>query len=75
MAMVGPLATFFVTAYRPERAPEMTHLLNGHLMDRLHGGVRPVRVWAVAVGLAILSDTTSTPIYPRWSGFSPSPSA
>jgi MFS family permease len=76
MAMVGPLATFFVTAYRPERAPEMTQLLNDIswivFMVAFVPFV-PFVSWAVAIGLAILSDTSSdtpdTPIYPRWSGY------
>jgi MFS family permease len=69
MAMVGPLATFFVTAYRPERAPEMTQLLNDISWIVFMVAFVPFVSWAVAIGFAILSDTTDTPIYPRWSGY------
>jgi MFS family permease len=69
MAMIGPLATFFVTAYRPERSPETTQLLNDLAWIVFMVSFVPFVSWAVAVGLAILSDTTDTPIYPRWSGY------
>jgi hypothetical protein len=70
MAMVGPLATFFVTAYRPERTPEMTQLLNDVSWIVFMVTFVPFVSWAVAIGLAILSDADpDAPIYPRWSGY------
>ncbi len=32
-------------------------------------GFVPYVAWALAVGLAILSDMSSDPVFPRWSGY------
>src|SRR5581483_5487397 len=69
MAMVGPLAVFFATAYRPERAPELTQALNDVGWIAFMVAFPPFVAWAVAVGAAILSDISSRPGYPRWSGY------
>jgi hypothetical protein len=33
------------------------------------GGFVPFVTWAVGIGLTILSDTSPTPVFPRWSGY------
>jgi hypothetical protein len=69
MAMCGPIATFFVAAFRPERAPEATQLLNDLAWVVFMVSFVPFVSWAFAIGAAVLCDTTDTPVYPRWSGY------
>jgi len=69
IAMVGPLAVFFATAFRPERAPELTRLLNDLGWITFMVAFPPFVAWAVAVGAAILGDGSERPAYPRWSGY------
>jgi hypothetical protein len=69
MAMVGPLIVFFVAAFRPDRAPETTQLLNDFAWVSFMVAFPPFVAWAWTIGLAILFDTTEAPVYPRWSGY------
>jgi hypothetical protein len=69
MAMVGPITIFFVAAFRPERAPETTQLLNDIAWLSFMVAFPPFVAWAFAIGMAILCDTSAEPIYPRWSGY------
>ncbi|MGQ0482265.1 MAG: hypothetical protein ACT4O0_14740 [Pseudonocardia sp.] len=56
-------------AFRPERAPEITQMLHdiGWYMAFL--AAVPFVVQALVVGLAVLGDRSSRPVYPRWVGF------
>lgn len=69
MAMCGPIATFFVAAFRPERPPELTQVLNDLAWVVLMVSFVPFVAWAFAIGLAVLCDTGDRPVYPRWSGY------
>ncbi len=66
---IVPPTLFIVTAYRPDRPPELTYMLNDF------SWIMAVLPWpgataqSLAVGLAILVDTGAKPIFPRWTGW------
>lgn len=69
IVLTAPVMVFTAAAFRPERAPELTQLLNdlGWLLLVMPFG--PAAVQLLAIGLAILADTRAGPIFPRWLGF------
>lgn len=66
--MLGALI-FTVAAFRPERAPEATQMLNDLGWITLVTPGAPFFVQAMAIGLAILGDKGAAPVMPRWSGY------
>ena len=64
-----PAVIFLITAFRPDRAPELTYLMNDFAW------IITVMVWPpafmqnVSIGVAILQDKSANPIFPRWLGF------
>jgi MFS family permease len=66
---VVPPTCIIITAYRPERAPELTYLLNDF------SWIIAILPWpgasaeCLAIGLAILADIGSKPVFPRWIGW------
>jgi MFS family permease len=64
-----PPTLVIVTAYRPDRLPELTYVLNDL------SWIVAILPWpgasaqSLAVGLAILADTSRKPIFPRWTGY------
>lgn len=60
---------FAVTAFRPERSPELTQLMNDFGWIAFISPGAPAFVQTVAIGLAILSDKGQPPVLPRWSGY------
>lgn len=67
--IIIPALIFTTTAYRPERAPELTQLLNDLGWISLIMPVSPAMVQVMAVGIAALMDKSATPVYPRWIGY------
>lgn len=68
--IVVPIIIWFTAAYRPEtRSPESLQLLNDLGWIMFIVGFVPFVAWVWSVGLAILSDESETPVYPRWAGF------
>lgn len=65
---IGPML-FTVTAFRPERAPELTLLMNDFAWIMLVTPGAPAFVQTLAIGFAILGDRNAVPILPRWSGY------
>ena len=69
MFFILPAVFFLVTAYRPERPAEITHLMNDF------SWIITVLPWPMAfmqnicIGLAVLSDRSANPVFPRWLGF------
>lgn len=64
-----PVMLWWTAAFRPERPAEFLRLLNDLGWMIFIVGFVPYVAWALAVGLAILSDVASVPIFPRWSGY------
>lgn len=70
LILIFPMICWWAAAFRPDdRAPELVQMLNdlGWLMFVV--GFAPYVTWAVSTGLAIFSDTSDTPLYPRWAGY------
>jgi hypothetical protein len=60
---------FLTAAYRPERAASEIYLLNDLGWMTVILCFVAYSAWCVAIGLAILSDSGTQPIYPRWVGY------
>jgi len=60
---------FLITAFRPDRSPELTYLMNDASWFTLVLVWPPASMQLVATGLAILNDKSEQPIFPRWAGF------
>lgn len=69
MFFILPAIFFLITAYRPDRPPEITYLMNDI------SWIFTVLPWPMAfmqnicIGLAVISDKSANPIFPRWLGF------
>ena len=62
-------AGWVICAFRPERAPEIIQTLNDWSFIVFLGTVTPLMGQALTIGLAIFSDTSKDPVFPRWAGF------
>jgi hypothetical protein len=58
-----------ITAYRPQRSPEITQALNDIAWFFTVMPFCLIVVQAVAVGAAIFSDKSESPVFPRWLGY------
>lgn len=64
-----PAVCFLITSFRPDRPPELTYLMNDF------SWIITIIVWPpafmqnVSIGVAILSDKSPHPIFPRWLGY------
>lgn len=67
--LVVPCLLWIVAAFRPERAPELTQLLNDAAWLMLLTPFAPAGVQLLAVGFAVLGDRVAVPVFPRWVGF------
>ena len=57
---------FLVTAFRPDRPPELTYLMNDFSWIGLIIIWPPFFMQQIAVGIAIIKDTRAKPVMPRW---------
>jgi hypothetical protein len=64
-----PCIFWFLTAFRPERDPQITLLLNDLSWLSLVTPVSLAMVQFLALAIAILSDRSEHPIFPRWAGY------
>ena len=60
---------FLVAVYRPERPAELTYLMNDFAWIMAVLPWPPAFMQCVIIAVAILSDTSPTPIFPRWVSF------
>ena len=58
-----------VAAFRPERAPELTQLINDTAFIFLLWAFAPPTLEYAAIGAAALLDRSETPLFPRWVGY------
>lgn len=64
-----PAIIFSSAAYRPDRAPELTSLLNDLAWFFAVMPVAAAFMQNVAIALAIFSDKRARPVFPRWLGY------
>ena len=58
-----------VCAFRPERAPEIIQTVNDFAFILFLGTVTPLMGQSLSIGMAIFSDESNEPVFPRWAGF------
>jgi hypothetical protein len=68
-SFIPTLYYFQNAAYRPERSPEAVQQLNDMGWLPFTGIIYGILVQNLVIGLAVLSDKSATPIYPRWYGY------
>lgn len=56
-------------AFRPDRAPELTYVLYDVAWLWLVMPGIPATLQNICIGIAILSDQSTSPVFPRWLGF------
>ena len=62
-------AGWVISAFRPERAPEIIQTLNDWSFIVFLGTVTPLMGQALTIGMAIFSDGSDKPVFPRWAGY------
>jgi|TARA_B110000977_G_scaffold179791_1_gene238717 hypothetical protein len=62
-------AGWVICAFRPERAPAIIQTLNDWSFIVFLGTVTPLMGQALTIGMAIFSDQSDEPVFPRWAGF------
>jgi hypothetical protein len=60
---------FITAAYRPERSPELTYVLNDFAWIMAVITWPPACMQCLIIGLAVLSDPGKPTVFPRWVGF------
>lgn len=69
VAFFPALYYFQVAAYRPDRAKEAIQTLNDMGWLPFTGIIYGIFVQNVVIGVAVLSDQRTRPVYPRWYGY------
>lgn len=69
MEIIFPLMAVQTAAYRPERADPIQQALNDFGWLTFFGVASTAFVQMVIIGVVVLQDTRSDPVFPRWSGY------
>ena len=69
LTFMVPAMLFLVTAYRPERLPSDTQLLNDMSWILLVMAWPPFAAQQLSFVYAILADRSAQPVFPRWLGY------
>jgi hypothetical protein len=69
VAIFMPAMLLAAASYRPERSPELTQTLNDLAWIPFIMNGPPAILQAVSFGIAVLSDRSERPAFPRWLGF------
>jgi len=64
-----PAVLFIVTAFRPDRSPEITYTLNDLCWIMAVIPWSPAFMQNVVIGAAAINDKSAEPIFPRWMGY------
>jgi hypothetical protein len=69
LVFIVPMLTWQAAAYRPFRAIETTQALNDLAWLPFVGIVSTFIFQAIAIAVAILTDSGRRPVFPRWAGY------
>ena len=69
VTLLLPPIMFLITAFRPDRAPELTYLMNDICWFMTAIAWPPFVMQYITVAIAILRDKRPQPLFPRWVGF------
>lgn len=69
LALFIPPIIWSIAAFRPDRDPQITMMLHDAGWISLVFPAAPAIVQNLAIGLAVLSDGSTPPIFPRWFAF------
>jgi hypothetical protein len=69
LELLLPVVLMGAAAFRPERSPATTLVLNDTAFTILLWAFSPPTLEFAAIGLAILWDRSERPLFPRWSGW------
>jgi len=64
-----PATFWLVAAYRPDRSPDLTQLMNDLAWLQFIGGVTIFLALPIATAVASFLDERPTPVFPRWLGY------
>lgn len=64
-----PMLLFAITAFRPERSPELTLLMSDLAWLALITPASPFILQTGSIGAAVLLDRSGVPLFPRWIGY------
>lgn len=64
-----PIALMALAAFRPDRPPESTQLINDSAFFILLWTFSPFSLEYISIGLAVLMDRSERPLFPRWVGW------
>jgi hypothetical protein len=69
VAIFFPVFLFSAAAFRPERDPELLHLVNDMAWIPFIMNAPPAVFMSLVLGIAILADKRPVPAFPRWSAY------
>lgn len=69
LAILLPVILMAVAAFRPERAPVLTQLLNDSAFTLLLWAFSPATLEFIALALVVFLDRSEQPLFPRWVGY------
>jgi hypothetical protein len=69
MLIILPCLLWIVATFRPERTPELTYLIHDAAWIIFVLPSPMALVQSFALGIAILSDEGTSPVFPRWAGY------
>jgi len=69
IAFIIPVMIWLMLAFRPERDPQLTQLLNDLAWLMLTVLIAPAFMQNIAIGIAVLTDKNAKPVFPRWVGY------
>lgn len=64
-----PAVWWLAAAFRPERAAELTYMVNDMAWLQFIGGVSMYDAIPLAIAVAAFCDKSPNPVFPRWSGY------
>jgi hypothetical protein len=69
LAIIVPVLLFTAAAFRPERSPELTQLVDDAAWLPFIMNFPPAILQAVAIGVVVLALQRDTVVFPRWVGY------